>query len=93
MADALPVSIELVQVDRTPGRGALVALAIAEVDVAGVVFRLQGVQARRAPGGGLAVVEPHCRGPDGAWYPGVLLPAEVHRALAELVRAELTEAA
>jgi tetratricopeptide (TPR) repeat protein len=67
----------------------LVALAVAEVDVGGVVFRLQGVQARRAPGGGLAVVEPHCRGPYGGWYPGVLLPEEVHRALAELVRAEV----
>jgi len=93
MTDTASVTVELVQVDRTPGRGALVALAVCEIDVAGIVFRLQGVQARRAPGGGLAVVEPHCRGPDGGWYPGVLLPAEVHRALASLIRAELTEAA
>lgn len=89
MTDTLPVSVELVQVDRTPGRGSLFALAVAEIEVGGIVFRLQGVQVRHALNGGLAVVEPHCRAPCGNWLPAVIMPPEVNRALAGLIRAEL----
>jgi len=93
MADTVPVTVDLIHVERTPGRGSLIALAVAEVDVGGVVFRLQGVPVRRAPGGGIGVVEPHTRGPDGAWYPAVLLPDPALQALAELIRDALAEAA
>jgi len=93
MPDTAPVTVDLIQVDRTPGRGSLIALAVAEVDVGGLVFRLQGVPVRRAPGGRIGVAEPHTRGPDGAWYPAVFLPDAVLLTLGELIRDELAEAA
>lgn len=83
-----PVTVELIQVDRTPGRGSLYGLAVAEIDVGGVVFRLQAIPIRRERGG-LVISEPCTRCPSGDWVPAVCLPPEVFDALAGLVRAEL----
>ncbi|GEO80968.1 hypothetical protein [Pararhodospirillum oryzae] len=93
MTDTRPVEVTLIQVDRTPGRGSLVALAVAEIDVGGIVFRLQAVPIRCERGGRLTIGEPCTRDPSGAWVPAVCLPPEVFGALTDLVRAELREAA
>jgi len=91
MTDTAPVSVELIQVDEVR-RGSLVALAVAEISIAGVVFRLQAIPIRREAGR-LVISEPCTRDPSGAWVPACILPPEVFEALADLVRAELREAA
>lgn len=91
MTETAPVTVELIQVDQVR-RGSLVALAVAEIDVAGIVFRLQAVPIRREAGR-LVIQEPCTRCPSGSWVPAVCLPPEVFEALADLVRAELREVA
>lgn len=91
MTETAPVEVTLIQLDRV-NKGALIALAVCEVDVAGIVFRLQAIPIRRERGR-LVISEPCTRDPSGAWVPAVCLPAEVFDALADLVRAELREAA
>lgn len=85
------VEFSVVKVERVQGRGALVGLAIVDLDVAGVVFTLQGVQVTRAPDGGLACKSPVWRHPAaGTWLPGVLLPPELAEAMAAEVLAAWT---
>ena len=82
------------KVERVRDRGALVGLAIVEVDVGGVVFTLQGVQVVQTPAGGLECRSPVFRHPAaGTWLPGVLLPPELAEAMAAEVLAIWTEQA
>ena len=71
--------------------GRLFALAVVELDVEGVVIRLQGVRVVERKGV-LACESPQWRGPDGRWLPAVILPGEVAAAVSELVFAELRSA-
>ena len=82
-ADTCPVAVTVLGVERVTGRGSLVALAIVELDLFGVVVTLQGVQVHRRPvGGSVEVRSPVWRHPrTGAWLPGVLLPPELADAL------------
>jgi hypothetical protein len=74
------------KVERVNGRGALVGLAIVEMDVAGVVFTLQGVQIVQMPDGRLNCKSPVWRHPaSGKWLPGVVLPPDLAKALADEV--------
>lgn len=84
-ADTVPVRFEVKAVERVLDRGALVGLAIVDIDIAGVELTLQGVQIVREAGG-LSIRSPVFRHPrSGRWLPGVLLPPE----LAEAIRAEV----
>jgi hypothetical protein len=62
-----------------------------ELEIAGVVFQVRGVQARHAPGGGTSVHLPCYRDADGAWRAAVDLPGEVTEALATAVLSYLLE--
>ncbi|HTH16079.1 MAG TPA: hypothetical protein VL974_05445 [Magnetospirillum sp.] len=68
----------------------LLALASAEIEVAGIAFRLEGIQVVRGRGRGFATVQvklPTYRAADGAWHPAVALPPELERPLGEAVLA------
>ncbi|EPY00604.1 hypothetical protein [Magnetospirillum fulvum] len=82
MTDTLPVSVEVLGIERV-NRGALAALAVVEIVFDGVPVRLQGVQLRRKPGGGLTVEAPCFRAGDGRWLPAVVLPPEIGQAIAD----------
>jgi len=78
----LTVEFSVKHIEPVHGRGALVALAVVDLDVAGVALTLQGVQVVEVPGG-LACKSPVWRHPSrGTWLPGVLLPAELADAMA-----------
>ncbi|MCR6630824.1 MAG: hypothetical protein NVV74_12675 [Magnetospirillum sp.] len=68
----------------------LLALASVEIEVAGVAFRLDGVQVVAGRSRGFPTVQvklPTYRGADGAWRPAVVLPPELERPLGESVLA------
>lgn len=84
-ADTVQVNFEVRAVERVLDRGALVGLAIVDIDIAGIALTLQGVQIVQEPAG-LSIRSPVFRHPrSGRWLPGVLLPPE----LAEAIRAEV----
>jgi stage V sporulation protein G len=63
----------------------------AEVEIVGVRFRVSGIQARHAPGGGTSVHLPCYRDVDGSWRAAVDLPDEVRDALSAAVLELLVE--
>ena len=74
------------------GRGALIGLAVVELNIAGVELVLQGVTVMRTPAG-VEVRSPVWRHPStGQWLPGVLLPPELASALTTQTVAALREA-
>lgn len=76
------VEFTVLGVERVRDRGPLVGLAVVELDVAGVVVTLQGVQVVRTPAG-LECRSPVFRHPSrGTWLPGVMLPTELAKAMA-----------
>lgn len=80
--ETVPVNLEVIGVEAVRDRGALVGLAIVELDVAGVVMTLQGVQVVQTAAG-IAVRSAVFRHPkSGKWLPGVLLPPELASAIA-----------
>jgi hypothetical protein len=82
MTETIPVEYRVLGVERAIGTGRLLALANVEIDVAGVVLRLQGVQVRRGTKG-LECSAPVWRHPHlGRWLPAVTLPPELLRAIA-----------
>lgn len=83
--DSAAVTVTLLRIDATPRCGKLLALAVVEVDVDGVVFRLQGVRLVQRPDGSKAVEAPRYRGPDGRWLPAVVFPGEMAEAVAGVV--------
>ncbi len=85
------VEFTVMSLERVRDRGNLVGLAIVEVDVAGVVMTLQGVQVVRMPDGGLECRSPVWRHPSrGTWLPGIILPPELAEAMAAEVLAMWT---
>ena len=86
MSETILVEFTVRGIKPVHGRGALVALVMVELDIAGVVFTLQGVRVVETPGGGLECRAPVWRHPGrGAWLPGVLLPPELAEAMAHEV--------
>ena len=66
----------------------LLALASAEIEVAGIAFRLDGIQVVAGKARGFATVQvklPTYRGGDGQWRPAVALPPELERPLGDAV--------
>lgn len=79
------VRFELLGIQRVRDCGRLIALAVVEIDVAGVVIVLQGVQAIRE-GAGIVIKPPHHRAADGKLRPSIGLPRSLSDALAAEVR-------
>lgn len=69
----------------------LFALVDVDVEVAGVVIGIAGIQARHVPSGGISVHFPTYRGSDGIWHSAVRLPPEVHAPLTKAVVTFLVE--
>lgn len=90
MTDTVPVEYRVIGTEPVHGRGRLERLAIVEVEVAGIVLTLQGVQVMRGPDGRRTCRAPTFRHPDGRWLPAILLPVELSDAIAAEVLAEAT---
>ena len=92
-AETLPVVYRVLGIERVVGASRLLALALVELEISGVVLRLQGVQVRRLSDG-IGVEAPQFRhARTGKWLPALVLPAELSRALADEVLAELERTA
>ena len=87
--ERVAVTMTVVGVEQTRGRGSLVGLAIVELDVCGVVLTLQGVQVLRLPDGSLTCRSPQFRRSNGAWTSAVVLPPDLTAALGAEVLAHL----
>ncbi len=86
MSETLDVRYTVLCLERVK-IGPLVGLANAEIDIAGVVVSLQGIQVLSAPGGGYGVRAPRFRDGTGVWRSAVVLPREIQDALAtEILR-------
>jgi hypothetical protein len=83
-AETVPVTYTLIGIESVRNSGRLIALAIVEIDVAGVVLTLQGVRVMRRPDGSLAVEAPTFRHPrTGKSLPCILLPPALAQAFAD----------
>ncbi len=69
----------------------LYALLDVDVEIAGVVLVICGVQTRRVPQGGTSVHLPTYKGADGIWHPAIRLPAAARAPLADAVLTFLME--
>lgn len=86
--ETVPVRFTVLGVEPVRGTGRLVGLAVVDVDLAGVVLTLQGVQLVRDPAGRLTCRAPVWRHPvSGRWVPAVVLPPELSEAIAAEVLA------
>ena len=83
------VVMTVIGVEQVRGRGSLIGLAIVELDVAGVVIRLQGVQVLQSPDGSLTCRSPQFRRANGVWTPAAILPPDLAEALGAEVLAHL----
>lgn len=87
--EAVAVEFTVLEVEPVPGAGRLVAVALVELDFAGVGFALQvlqRVQVVRGSDGGLSCRAPEWRHPaSGRWYPAVIAPPELIAAIADAV--------
>lgn len=82
MTETVPVTYTVIGVERVHGTGKLVGLAIVEIDVAGVIVTLQGVQVVREPDGALSCKPPSFRHPkSGRWLAAVVLPSTLAEAI------------
>jgi stage V sporulation protein G len=88
-ADTTEAVVTVQFVDRIAGAGKLVALAVVEIEIAGVPILLQGVKVAKRPGGGLACEPPCFRAPDGRWLPAAVLPPDLAQGLAAEVFAAM----
>ncbi len=87
--ERIAVTITVLGVERVRDKGQLIGLAIVELDVAGVVITLQGVQVLRSPDGSLSCRPPQFRRANGAWTPAIVLPPDLAEALGAEVIAHL----
>lgn len=88
-AETLAVEFTVTGIQMVRGSGRLIALANAEVDVAGVVIALHGVQVIREPPGVISVRAPQFRDAGGTWRSAVILPDALRDALGREVLAAL----
>lgn len=91
MTDTTTVSFQVVGVEPVRGKGRLVGLAVVELVFDGVPLTLQGVRVVEQPGGGLKCDPPTFRHPNGQWFPAIVLPTELGKAIADEVFARLGE--
>ena len=79
--ERVDVTITVVGVEQVHDKGSLIGLAIVELDIAGVVLALQGVQVLRLPDGSLTCRSPQFRRSNGAWASAAVLPPDLAKAL------------
>lgn len=83
--DTAPVTVTVGLIEAVTGAGACIALAIVDVEWAGIGFQVQGVRVVKRDGG-LIVQPPHWRHPrTGQHIPAVGLPAELADAIGTAV--------
>ncbi len=87
--ERVTVTITVVGVEQVHGKGSLIGLAIVELDIAGVVLTLQGVQVLRSPDGSLTCRSPQFRRSNGMWTSAAVLPPDLAEALGAEVLAHL----
>lgn len=63
MNETVPVEYRVIGTESVHGRGRLERLAVVEVEIAGIVLTLQGVQVMRDPAGRLTCRAPTFRHP------------------------------
>ena len=88
-----PVRFAVLGIDRLTGRGRLLGLAIVEVEIAGVILTLQGVQILRAADGSLEARAPQFRASGGEWRSAIVLPSAARDAIGAEVLAVFTDPA
>ena len=82
------VAFSVVGVERVHGRGELVALAVVELDIAGVAVTLYGLQVRRIGASRVTVALPAFKHPrDGVMRTAIKLPPELSDAIGASVAA------
>ena len=69
-ADFAPVEVRLIGYERMDRTGSLVALLTAEVVIADIVLRIQGMQIRKASNGNVELKAPQFKSRDGRWRDG-----------------------
>ncbi|UFN48911.1 hypothetical protein LPC08_23425 [Roseomonas sp. OT10] len=90
-AETVPVRYEVKGLEAVRGAGRLAGLAVVDVEIAGGLLTLQGVQVVRETDGSLTCKAPVFRHPrDGRWLPAVVLPPELRDAIGQEV-VELAE--
>jgi len=87
--ERVTVTLTVVGVEQVHGKGSLIGLAIVELDIAGVVLTLQGVQVLRLPDGTLTVRSPQFRRSNGTWTSAAVLPPDLAETLGTEVLAHL----
>jgi stage V sporulation protein G len=76
--------VKIIGHEAVKGRGTLIALAIVEVDIAGVLIRIQGVEIHQSKLGKLTIAAPQFRAANGKRHAAVILPPEIMRTAIEL---------
>lgn len=87
--ERVAVTITVMGVEQVRDRGPLIGLAIVELDIAGVVLTLQGVQVFRLRDGSLTCRSPQFRRSNGMWTSAAVLPPDLAEALGVEVLAHL----
>ena len=90
LADTTPVTFTVSNA-RAVASKTIFALVDIDVQVAGIIFGIMGVQARREPDGQTSIRLPTFKDSGGTWRPAIRLPDEVRLPLAEAVLAFLIE--
>lgn len=86
MSETVACSIALAGLERVEGCGTLLAVAVVEVNVGGMLdLTLQGIQVRNR-NGRLLCQAPQWREPkSGRWFPSIVLPPELLTEIGALV--------
>ena len=87
--ERVTVTLTIIGVEQVRDRGSLIGLAIVEMEIAGVILTLQGVQVLRSPNGSLTCRSPQSRRANGVWTSAVVLPPDLAVALGDEVLAHL----
>jgi hypothetical protein len=87
--DTTAALVTIIGLERVAGSGKLAALAVVEIEIAGIPIRLQGVKIIRRLDGRLGCEAPCFRAPDGRWAPAVILPPDLAEGLAAEVFAAM----
>jgi hypothetical protein len=80
----VPIELTIIAHEAVRNRGTLLALVVVDVDIAGVVIRLQGVEIHRSKLRKLTIAAPQFRAANGKRHPAVLMPPDVMRLMLEL---------
>ena len=92
MSETETVRYEVLGIEPVRGSARLIALAVVEIEIAGVPITLQGVQVLRAPDGRTEIRSPAFRDAGGVWRSAIILPDALRDALGAEVLAVLPSA-